>query len=47
VNHPDTSSGKEAFFSGIYKRQLLAGVGHFPQREALGDVLAALLDFLG
>ncbi len=46
VNHPDTSLGKEAFFSGIYKRQLLAGVGHFPQREAAGDVLAALLPFL-
>jgi pimeloyl-ACP methyl ester carboxylesterase len=46
VNHPDTSLGKEAFFKGIYKRQLLAGVGHFPQREAPGDVLAALLPFL-
>ena len=46
VNHPDTSLGKEAFFEGIYKRQLLAGVGHFPQREAPGDVLAALLPFL-
>ena len=46
VNHPDTSLGKEAFFEGVYKRQLLAGVGHFPQREAPGDVLAALLPFL-
>ena len=46
VNHPDTSLGKEAFFNGIYKRQLLAGVGHFPQREAPVDVLAALLPFL-
>ena len=46
VNHPDTSLGKEAFFKGIYKRRLLEGVGHFPQREAPEDVLAALLSFL-
>ena len=46
VNHPDTSLDKEAFFKGVYKRHLLAGVGHFPQREAPGDVLAALLNFL-
>ena len=47
VNHPDTSLGKEAFFEGVYKRQLLAGVGHFPQREAPNEVLTALLNFLG
>ena len=47
VNHPDTSLGKEAFFSGLYERVLLAGIGHFPQREASGDVLAALHRFLG
>ena len=46
VNHPDTSLGKEAFFSGTYKRQLLAGAGHFPQRETPGDVLTALFAFL-
>ena len=46
VNHPDTSLGKEAFFSGTYKRQLLAGAGHFPQRETPGNVLAALFPFL-
>ena len=45
VNHPDTSVGKEVFFRGPYERQLLAGVGHFPQREAPSDVLAALLHF--
>ena len=45
VNHPDSSVGKEGFFSGPYERQLLDGVGHFPQREAPGEVLAALLDF--
>lgn len=45
VNHPDTSLGKEAFFSGSYQRQLLAGAGHFPQREVPDDVLAALHRF--
>lgn len=45
VNHPDTSLGKEAFFSGIYERVLLAGAGHFPQREVPDDVLAALHRF--
>ena len=46
VNHPDTSLGKDAFFSGIYKRKLLSGSGHFPQRETPGDVLTALFAFL-
>ena len=45
VNHPDTSAGKENFFRGPYERQLLAGVGHFPQRESPREVLAALLHF--
>lgn len=45
-NHPDSSAGKERFFSGPYQRQLLEGVGHFPQREAPQAVAAALLDFL-
>ena len=46
VNHPATSLGKEVFFKGVYERKLLAAAGHFPQREAPGDVLAALLNFL-
>ncbi|WP_418236110.1 alpha/beta fold hydrolase [Diaphorobacter nitroreducens] len=33
-NHPDSSKGREAFFTGRYERQVLDGVGHFPQREA-------------
>jgi pimeloyl-ACP methyl ester carboxylesterase len=45
-NHPDTSAGKERFFSGPYRRELLEGVGHFPQREAPEAVAAALLRFL-
>ena len=45
VNHPDTSLGKEAFFKGVYERKLLAAAGHFPQREAPNEVLAALILF--
>lgn len=45
-NHPDTSAGKERFFSGPYRRELLDGVGHFPQREAPEAVATALLRFL-
>jgi pimeloyl-ACP methyl ester carboxylesterase len=47
ANHPDTSAGKEAFFRGRYERQVLPGVGHFPQREAPDAVAQALLRFLG
>lgn len=47
VNHPETSAGKERFFSGPYQRKLLEGVGHFPTREAPQAVCAELLRFLG
>lgn len=43
---PETSEGKERFFSGPYQRQVLPGLGHFPQREAPQVVARALLDFL-
>lgn len=33
VNSPQTSEGKEAYFSGPYERRLIDGTGHFPQRE--------------
>lgn len=44
-NHPDTSAGRELFFSGPYRRRLLEGVGHFPQRETPGPVAQAMLEF--
>lgn len=43
---PESSAGKEAFFTGPYRRELLPGVGHFPPREAPQRVAQALLDFL-
>lgn len=45
VNHPYMSLGKGAFFSGPYERVLLAGAGHFPQREVPDDMLTALHRF--
>lgn len=45
-NRPELSAGKEAFFRGRYRRELLPGVGHFPQREAPHAVAQALLAFL-
>ncbi|PMR76526.1 alpha/beta fold hydrolase [Billgrantia endophytica] len=45
-NQPDSSAGKEEFFSGTYQRQLLEGIGHFPHREAPGQVAKAILGFI-
>ncbi len=45
-NHPLTSEGKERFFANSYTRKLLPGIGHFPQREASGEVTKELLAFL-
>lgn len=45
-NHPDSSAGKDDFFTGPYQRQLLEGVGHFPHREAPEQVAAAILAFV-
>ena len=45
-NHPDSSAGKERFFAGPYHREVIADVGHFPQREAPGTVARRVLDFM-
>ena len=45
-NGPQTSEGKEHLFSGFYCRAVIAGAGHFPQREtpdAVGQELARFL----
>lgn len=44
-NHPDSSTGREGFFNDVYERQVLDGVGHFPQREAPQNVADAILNF--
>ena len=43
---PKESEGQDKFFAGGYQRLLLAGVGHFPHREAPEIVADALIDFL-
>ena len=45
-NAPATSEGREAMFSGLYRRRLVPGAGHFPQREKAGFVSAAMLEWL-
>jgi pimeloyl-ACP methyl ester carboxylesterase len=46
VNYPSMSEGKERFFQNQYKRTLLPGIGHFPQRENPALIVEALLEFL-
>lgn len=43
---PHTTEGKERFHTAGYERRLLAGVGHFPTREAPAQVARALVEFL-
>lgn len=45
VNPPNTSAGKEAWFTGTYRRVLFDGVGHFPQREAPRRFIDEILKF--
>ncbi|AZO20515.1 alpha/beta hydrolase [Mesorhizobium sp. M1E.F.Ca.ET.045.02.1.1] len=45
-NAPATSEGREALFDNGYRRHVLPGIGHFPQREASDAVLRHLLPFL-
>ncbi len=47
ANGPDTSKGKEHFFTGRYERTVLEGIGHFPQREAPQQVTDAIMRFCG
>lgn len=44
-NHPDSSKGRDAFFTERYERHVLDGIGHFPQREAPQPVADAILRF--
>ena len=46
-NEPATSDGKERFFTGPYRREVLPRIGHFPQRttpEAVGRLVTEFLN---
>mgnify|MGYP001815938534 CR=1 FL=1 len=45
-NTPSNSEGKEHLFSGTYRREILEGVGHFPQREMPQETVALIVPFL-
>ena len=46
VNLPQMSEGKEAYFVGPYERRLIAGAGHFPQREKAADTASEIVGWL-
>jgi pimeloyl-ACP methyl ester carboxylesterase len=46
VNSPQMSEGKEGYFSGPYERRLIAGAGHFPQRERPAETAAQIVAWL-
>jgi len=45
-NDPATSANRESHFSGGYRRTVLPGLGHFPQREDPGAVAAEIIAWL-
>jgi pimeloyl-ACP methyl ester carboxylesterase len=46
VNSPQMSEGKEAYFGGPYERRLIAGAGHFPQRECAPETALQIVEWL-
>jgi pimeloyl-ACP methyl ester carboxylesterase len=46
VTLPDSTAGKDRFFTGGYARHVLPTVGHFPTREAPDAVNKLVIDFL-
>ena len=46
VTLPETTEGKDKYFTGGYARHVFPGVGHFPTREAPDAVNRLVMDFL-
>ncbi|MEK9774858.1 MAG: alpha/beta hydrolase, partial [Quisquiliibacterium sp.] len=46
VTEPSSSENRQSLFSGPYRRELIAGSGHFPQRERPEQVIAQVRQFL-
>ena len=44
-NFPETTEGKDRYFTGTYTRRVLPGVGHFVPREAPHDTAVAIREF--
>lgn len=47
ANHPSTSEEREQYFGQAYRRVLIPGAGHFPQREKPDEVIEEVLAWLG
>ncbi|MCA1325519.1 alpha/beta fold hydrolase [Herbaspirillum sp. alder98] len=47
ANAPSTSEGREKLFGDAYRRVLISGAGHFPQREKSDEVIAEVMGWLG
>ncbi len=47
VNPVHSSAGKERWFTGIYERVVMEGLGHFPQRESPQRIADEILRFCG
>ena len=46
VNSSQLSEGREGFFLGPYERRLIAGSGHFPQRECAAETATQIVEWL-
>ncbi len=46
ANHPSSSAGKEKLFGHRYRRVVIPGAGHFPQREKPDEVIAEVMAWL-
>ena len=46
VTLPESTEGKDRYFTGSYKRHVIPGVGHFPTREAPEEVNRLVSEFL-
>ena len=46
VSLPEMSEGKDAYFLGPYERRLVAGTGHFLQRERSGETAREMIAWL-
>ena len=46
VTLPESTAGRDKYFTGGYERRVIPGVGHFPTREAPAAVSKLVVEFL-